>query len=61
MGEASDRLAVVDTNLCVHGLDGVRVVDASVMPAVTSSNTCAATIMIAEKGADAVLARQLVN
>ncbi|MEZ5740636.1 MAG: GMC oxidoreductase [Burkholderiaceae bacterium] len=43
------------TQLRVHGLAGLRVIDASVMPRVTSSNTCAATLMIAEKGADLVL------
>jgi choline dehydrogenase-like flavoprotein len=42
-------MAVVDDELQVHGLDGLRVIDASVMPAVTSTN--APTIMIAEKGA----------
>ena len=51
-----DQLAVVDDQLRVHGLDGLRVIDASVMPAVTSTNTNAPTIMIAEKGAAAILA-----
>lgn len=55
MGQVTDPMAVVAPNLKVHGLDGLRVVDASVMPAVTSSNTCAATYMIAERGADLIL------
>ena len=42
-------MAVVDDKLRVHGLDGLRVIDASVMPAVTSTNTNPPTIMIAEK------------
>jgi choline dehydrogenase len=44
-------MAVVDSELRVHGIDALRVIDASVMPAVTSTNTNAPTIMIAEKGA----------
>ena len=51
----SDERSVVDPELRVRGVDGLRVIDASVMPTVTSSNTCAASMMIGEKGADLVM------
>jgi choline dehydrogenase len=50
----SDRLAVVTDRLAVHGVEGLRVIDASVMPRITSGNTNAPTVMIAEKGAEFV-------
>jgi choline dehydrogenase len=49
-----DAMAVVDDQLRVHGLERLRVIDASVMPTVTSTNTNAPTIMIAEKGAEMI-------
>jgi len=56
----NDEMAVVDTQLRVHGLKGLRVIDASIMPTLISGNTQAPSIMIGEKGAAIVLAGELV-
>jgi choline dehydrogenase-like flavoprotein len=55
MGIASDPLAVVDERLRFYGIGGLRVVDASIMPTITSGNTNTPTAMIAEKGATMIL------
>ena len=59
MAPASDPTAVVDAELRVHGIDRLRVADASVMPAVTSGNTYAPALMIGAKAADLILGRCL--
>jgi choline dehydrogenase-like flavoprotein len=53
-----NELSVVDPELRVHGIKNLRIVDASVMPRITSCNTNAPTIMIAEKAAAMIIAEQ---
>ena len=55
MGPATDPMAVVDQYCRVHGLEGLRVIDASVMPEITRANTNATTIMMAERAADLMI------
>jgi choline dehydrogenase len=54
MGPDTDATAVVDDTLRVHGITGLRIVDASIMPMLPSANTFASTIAIAEKAADMI-------
>jgi len=55
MGRSSDAQAVVDSELRVHGIAGLRVVDASVMPQLPGGNTNAPTVMLAERASDFML------
>ena len=60
MGPATDPMAVVDDQLHVHGLAGLRIADASIMPSMPSANTYATTLMIAEKASDLIRGRMSV-
>jgi len=60
IGRSDDPMAVVDHELRVIGVEGLRVVDSSVMPSITTGNLNAPTIMIGEKGADHILGKQLL-
>lgn len=60
MGAPGDPMAVVDPQTRVHGIDGLRVVDSSIMPSVTTGNLNAPTIMLAEKAADHILGRPML-
>ncbi len=55
-----DEMAVVDTQLRVRGIEGLRVIDASIMPIVISGNTQAPAIMIGEKGAAIMIASKVI-
>jgi choline dehydrogenase len=59
MGAAGDRMAVVDPQARVYGLEGLRVVDSSIMPSITNGNLNAPTIMLAEKLSDHIRGRSL--
>ena len=53
----ADKMSVVDENLKIHGLQNIRIVDASIMPEIPSANLNAPTLMIAEKASDIIINR----
>src|SRR5829696_2730079 len=61
MGRADDPMAVVDADARVFGIEGLRVVDSSIMPSITTGNLNAPTIMLAEKAADHILGKPLLQ
>ena len=61
MGPETDPTAVVDSRLRVRGIDGLRVIDASIMPTMLSANLNAAAMMIGEKGSDLVLGKEALE
>ncbi|XP_026740214.1 glucose dehydrogenase [FAD, quinone]-like [Trichoplusia ni] len=61
MGPESDPMAVVDMQLRVHGIQGLRVIDGSIMPTVPSGNTAAPIVMIAERGAEFIITRHQLS
>lgn len=58
MGSENDPMAVVNPSGCVYGIEGLRVVDSSIMPSIVSGNLNAPTIMMAEKLSDVILGKQ---
>ncbi len=60
MGAVTDATSVVDSETRVHGMEGLRVVDSSIMPSITTGNLNAPTIMLAEKAADHIMGRKLL-
>ena len=61
IGRASDKYAVVDNELRVHGTSNLRVIDSSVMPKIPGGQTASSTVMIAERGADLIARSRMVN
>lgn len=57
MGPKSDHMAVVDNQLMIHGIDGIRIMDASAMPIIVSGNTHATIVMMAERGVEFIKKR----